>query len=165
MSATAAPESSCCTEMLGQEHSKQIIENFLGVWHGDYSLTNKTFDPNVILVSDRMPTGKGSEPLRIEGKNAMVTFVKRCREGWKEYTFELLQFISDQNKISIQWKMNGITGENMRIKTPLKPDSKVSFKGIDFIILDECAGLIKEIYMAQDLITFFHELELGHVSV
>ncbi|RSM21092.1 hypothetical protein CDV31_000140 [Fusarium ambrosium] len=73
--------------------------------------------------------------------------------------------ISEQNKISIRWKMNGVTGENMRIKTPLKPGSKVSFKGIDFIVLDECSGLIKEINMAQDLITFSHELELGHVSV
>ncbi|KAM6532183.1 hypothetical protein FSOLCH5_001612 [Fusarium solani] len=151
--------------MLSQEHSKHIIENFLGVWHGDYSLADKTFDPNVVLVSDRMPTGKGSEPLKIEGKDGMVAYVKRCREGWKEYTFELLQFISDENKISIQWKMNGTTGEDMRIKTPLKPGSKVSFKGIDFIILDECSGLIKEINMAQDLITFFHGLELGHVSV
>ncbi|KAL6358777.1 hypothetical protein LRP88_08969 [Fusarium phalaenopsidis] len=90
MLAAAAPESTCRTEMLGQEHSKHIIENFFGVWHGDYSLADKAFDPNVVLSSDRMPTGKGSEPLRIEGKDGVVTHVKRCREGWKEYTFELL---------------------------------------------------------------------------
>ncbi|RSM03407.1 hypothetical protein CEP52_007350 [Fusarium oligoseptatum] len=146
MSAEAAPESSCCTKQLGPEHSQHMMKNFFGVWHGDYSLADKTFDPNVILASDRMPTGKR-------------------QEGWKEYTFDLLQSISEQNKISIQWKMNGVTGENMRIKTPLKPGSKVSFKGIDFIVLDESSGLIREINMAQDLITFFHELELGHVSV
>ncbi|RSL77512.1 hypothetical protein CEP51_008996 [Fusarium floridanum] len=164
MSVEAAPES-WCTKQLGPEHSQHMMKNFFGVWHGDYSLADKTFDPNVILASDRMPTGKGSEPLRIEGKDGMVAFVKQCREGWKEYTFDLLQSISEQNKISIQWKMNGVTGENMRIKTPLKPGSKVSFKGIDFIVLDESSGLIREINMAQDLITFFHELELGHVSV
>ncbi|RSL60133.1 hypothetical protein CEP53_005539 [Fusarium sp. AF-6] len=161
MSAETAPESECRTKQLGPEHSQHIIKNFFDIWHGDYSLADEIFDPNVVLVSDRMPTGKGSEPLRIEGKDSMMAFVKQCREGWKEYAFELLQSISEKNKISIRWKMNGVTGENMRVKTPLKPGSK----GIDFIVLDECSGLIKEINIAQALITFFHELELSHVSV
>lgn len=53
----------------------------------------------------------------------------------------------------------------MRVYSPLKPGAEVSYNGSDFLHMDNCTGLIIEDGLTQDLITLFHVMQLGEVSV
>lgn len=99
------------------QYHQQILDNFLNVWGGDYSLLNKTFAPDVIVYADRFPspTGEGSAVSDIQGSQAYLEFIQRARNGWTEYKFEVFRWTSRDFDVAVRWKMEGIMGENFTL--------------------------------------------------
>ena len=47
----------------------------------------------------------------------------------------------------------------------LKEGAHVTYNGTDFLQLDHCSGLIRQVDMAQDYITLYHKLGLAEIKV
>lgn len=47
----------------------------------------------------------------------------------------------------------------------LKEGDYVTYNGTDFLQLDECSGLIKQVDMAQDYITLYYNLGLTEIKI
>ncbi|KAJ5432825.1 uncharacterized protein N7458_011981 [Penicillium daleae] len=129
---------------------------------------NTTFHPDVVLSSDRFPSssGNGSDLTVVTNRSQFSAFVQRSRNGWEKYTFEPIHSLYDVNSIAVRWKMNGVLGANFTLfLTPLKAGSSVTYNGTDLLLLDECTGLIRNDYIAQDLISYFHAMGLSAITV
>ncbi|KAH7152637.1 hypothetical protein EDB81DRAFT_881604 [Dactylonectria macrodidyma] len=141
-----------------------LATNYLGIWGGDLSLVESVIHPKITLIADRLPSSVGSSVISVSNITEYVAFVEKSRAGWAEYNFDIIHSVGKGNQMAIRWKMNGITSANMTLPTILETGSAVTYNGTDFIILDGCTGLVKEVHMAQDFITFFHELGLDSVT-
>jgi hypothetical protein len=53
-----------------------------------------------------------------------------------------------------------LTGEHYR---PLKRGDHVTFNGTDFLVINRCTGLVDEVNIAQDLLTFMRRMGFGTV--
>ncbi|KAH7141515.1 hypothetical protein B0J13DRAFT_623876 [Dactylonectria estremocensis] len=142
-----------------------LATKYLGIWGGDMSLVESVIHPKITLIADRLPASVGSSIISVSNMTEYVAFVGKSRAGWADYSFNIIHSVGKGNQMAIRWKMNGITSANMTLPTTLETGSAVTYNGTDFIILDDCTGLIKEVHMAQDFITFFHELGLTSVTV
>lgn len=49
--------------------------------------------------------------------------------------------------------------------SPLKQGATVTYNGTDFLVLDSCTGQVREAYIAQDLISYFHAMGLTAITV
>ena len=47
----------------------------------------------------------------------------------------------------------------------LKQGAHVTYNGTDFLQLDQCSGLIRQVDMAQDYITLYHNLGLAEIII
>lgn len=47
----------------------------------------------------------------------------------------------------------------------LEEGEYVTYNGTDFLQLDECSKLIKQVDMAQDYITLYHNLGLSEIQI
>ncbi|KKK24330.1 hypothetical protein AOCH_002100, partial [Aspergillus ochraceoroseus] len=149
-------------------HHEYILNNYLDIWNGDLSLINSTFSPDLAFHSDRFPssTGVGSVAIQIPTAQAFRAFVIRSRTGWNQYTFHPYKWAADGLNIAVRWRLEAVMGHNFTLApTTLKPGDPVTYNGTDFLLLDPCTGLIEEANIAQDLITFFHNLGLEAVTV
>ncbi|KAJ5626446.1 hypothetical protein N7528_003873 [Penicillium herquei] len=169
-SATATEDacSSCRHDVTTNSYHEHILNNYLAVWDGDLSLLKSTFHPDVVLYSDRFPssTGNGSDATVITNREEFAAFVERARNGWDSYTFNPITWVGGGHSVVVRWKMEGVLGSNFTLfETPLSAGSNVTYNGTDFLVLDECTGLIKTDYIAQDLITYFHAMGLDYISV
>ncbi|KAH6995169.1 hypothetical protein EDB80DRAFT_877044 [Ilyonectria destructans] len=142
-----------------------LADNYLSLWGGELSLVDSVIHPKISLIADRLPSSVGSDIIQVGNIDEYVAFVQKSRAGWKEYNFDVIHMVGNGNQMAIRWKMNGITSANMTLPTTLDPGSPVTYNGTDFLILDDCTGLVKEVHMAQDFITFFHALGLEAVTV
>ncbi|KAJ5890134.1 hypothetical protein N7504_010944 [Penicillium tannophilum] len=145
-----------------------MLNQYISVWDGDLSLVKSTFHPDVRLFSDRFPssTGNGSTLTAVTNRDEFAAFIENARVGWGKYTFDPIRWVSNGHQIAVRWKMEGILGSNFtRFPTPLDAGSSVTYNGTDFLVLDECTGLIREDYIAQDLISCFHVMGLTEITV
>lgn len=105
---------SCCPNVATKDFHKQVLDNYIGLWGGDYSVASKLLDPAVVVYSDRLPssTGVGSTQGNITSRDQYVAFVERSRNGWQEYNFEVLRWTSSDDNLALRWRMHGIIGDN-----------------------------------------------------
>ncbi|KAJ5692001.1 hypothetical protein N7462_001424 [Penicillium macrosclerotiorum] len=165
---TLASQCSCRDDITTKVYHQHILNNYLAVWGGKFSLINTTFHPDMVVFSDRFPssTGNGSTLTRVTNRDEFTAFVKKSRNGWKEYSFTPIQFVANDDAMAVRWKMNGILGANFTLfPTPLKAGAAVTYNGTDFLVLDDCTGQIREAYIAQDLISYFHAMGLTEITV
>ncbi|KFY09575.1 hypothetical protein V492_05434 [Pseudogymnoascus sp. VKM F-4246] len=160
--ASATP---CCLP-LPPDHHKKVIDLYTRTWNGEDALLNKTFAPTAQLYSDRTPAANGSEVHVIRSSQDILDFMHGAQTGWDKYQFEVAGWAGgDGGNIAVRWKLNGIIGEGFTIPTPLKQGDHVTYNGTDFLRVDECTGLIKQVDIAQDYVTFFHNLGLTGINV
>ncbi|KAH8703604.1 hypothetical protein BGW36DRAFT_423159 [Talaromyces proteolyticus] len=149
-----------------QKKLENVLNNYLSIWNGDVSRVNSTFAPVLSFHGDRFPTSNGSRLIEIGTADEFGAFVKSSRTGWDKYEFKVHAWTGYENQIAVRWKLEAVVGANFTIvPTTLKQGTPVTYNGTDFLILDQCTGLIKEINIAQDLISFFHNLGLTGVTV
>ncbi|KAJ5114164.1 hypothetical protein N7456_002698 [Penicillium angulare] len=166
--ASATADSCCKSDIVSSAHHERILNNYLAIWNGDLSLVKSVFHPDVVLFSDRFPssTGNGSEITGVTNRAEFASFVTRSRTGWASYEFTTIRSVSSGYDIAVRWKMDGVLGKNFTLfPTPLKPGSHVTYNGTDFLVLDECTGQVREDYIAQDLISYFHAMGLDAITV
>ncbi|KAJ5927866.1 hypothetical protein N7466_006822 [Penicillium verhagenii] len=167
-SASSVGDVCCRGDVTTSSYHQKMLDQYLSVWDGDLSLVKSTFHPDVKLYSDRFPssTGNGSTLTEITNREQFAAFVEKSRDGWSKYTFDPIRWVSSGHQIVVRWKMEGVLGSNFTLfPTPLAAGSSVTYNGTDFLVLDECTGLIREDYIAQDLITYFHAMGLSEIAV
>ncbi|CEJ95216.1 hypothetical protein VHEMI10711 [[Torrubiella] hemipterigena] len=152
----------CCAQQ-GKARHEKVISQYLRCWGGEFDLMNSTFAPDVHLYQDRLPTANGSEASNLVNRQEFLAFIKRSRTGWEKYGFEVIFWAGDENKIAIRWRLAAIMGPDFppKIPTNLKAGDHVTYNGTDFLQLDACSGLIKQVDSAQDLVTFFDNLGIS----
>ncbi|KAK5991933.1 hypothetical protein PT974_05323 [Cladobotryum mycophilum] len=146
---------------------QQIVNNYLGMWNGNYSLLPETLHPQVHLYQDRIPTDQGTILLPIQTSEDFRGFIQRAREGWNEYRFELLNYAADQHNIVLRWKLNAVMGPDFppRIPTTKKDGDYITYNGTDFLQLDPCSWLVNQVDSAQDFLALFHSLGIPFLKV
>lgn len=175
------------------EHQQSVISNYLKLWNGDSSVVDSVLSPRLSLHADQFPspTGEGSVPIEVDSSEEFLAFVQRSRTGWEKYNFEVYKSAAQGNNIAIRWRLEAVMGANFTLVpryvlkinrvvrviecsegltfyalySPLKPGDPVTYNGTDFLVLNKCTGLVEEIHMAQDIITFFNALGLTAITV
>ncbi|KHN95438.1 uncharacterized protein MAM_06715 [Metarhizium album ARSEF 1941] len=159
--ALAAPSQSCSPKKpITRERQKQIKDDYLALWCGDYSRADKVLSPGVTLNIDRHPTADGSAPVVVNNSSDFMNFLRWSRTGWEKFNFKVVHWAADGHHIAIRWKLEAVMGTDYCAPTSLKPGDVVSYNGTDFLVLNECTGLVDEVNIAQDMMNLFHALEL-----
>ncbi|CAI7579153.1 hypothetical protein N7533_006577 [Penicillium manginii] len=159
---------SCCEPEHDSTKNQRVLDDYLDIWSGNLTLAETVFHPDVVLHSDRFPssTGKGSDLISVTNRDEFVAFVQRSRKGWKRYTFTPIRSTGDGESVAVRWAMHGVIGSNFTLfPTPLKAGAAVTYDGTDFLVLDTCTGLVREVYITQNLLQYFHAMGLTAITV
>lgn len=113
-SSPSTATSSCCGSVPTRQHQQQIMEQYLDLWAGNYSLEHAILSPDVHLYQDRFPTGNRTRVVAPTSSREFVDFVKSSREGWKEYAFGLMNSAFDGYNVVIRWKLNANVGTKFK---------------------------------------------------
>jgi len=90
----------------------RMVQNYVGLWAGDYSLLNATLSPVINFSSDRFPTANGTADLTFHTAAEFRGFVERARTGWSRYGFEVYKSAAADYNIFIRWRLEAIVGPN-----------------------------------------------------
>ncbi|KAM5369982.1 hypothetical protein ACJZ2D_008665 [Fusarium nematophilum] len=147
-----------------------MLDNYLEVWEGHYDLAEATFMPAMDFITDRNPSptgyGNGSTPTHLRTSEELLDLIRFSRDGWDEYGFQVDRWASNEYEIAVRWRLNAVMGVNFTsLPTTLEEGDFATWNGTDFLILDRCTGLIKEVNSAHDGISFLHSLGIKSVSI
>ena len=111
-------DSKCCPFgklALDREFKEQLMNNYLAVWAGHLELADKVWQPDIVLHTDRHPTGTETFPIIIQNRTAMVDFVRFGRNGWDDFHFEMLDWFESEYYMAIRWVFKGTIGANFTL--------------------------------------------------
>lgn len=116
--AFAAPSQCCSSEKsITRDHQKQIKDDYLAIWGGDYSLSDKVLSSDVTLNIDRHPTANGSAPVVVNNSKEFMDFLKWSRTGWETFAFKVVHWAADGHNIAIRWKLEAVMGKDYSAPT------------------------------------------------
>jgi hypothetical protein len=99
----------------------EVMKNWGVVWRGerDAAVINHTITPDVVLYTDRLPTG--SDPLHlptavvdVHTAEELLEYVGSSRAGFSSYGFVSNFFYVDTNgtRLTSRWTLNATVGED-----------------------------------------------------
>lgn len=100
-----------------KEQQEQIRDNYLALWGGDYTLSDKVLSSGVTLNIDRHPTANGSVPVIVNNSKEFMDFLKWSRTGWEKFAFKVVHWAADGHNIAIRWKLEAVMGEDYSAPT------------------------------------------------
>ncbi|KAH8896753.1 hypothetical protein GQ53DRAFT_527111 [Thozetella sp. PMI_491] len=156
----AAPTSKL---QLTTEDFDKAIHTYLHIWNGDLTLVDSLFSPNLKLEVDLFPTqtGQGTNDISplVNTSAAFGGWVQQARSQFETYTFTLNKWAGSGNCVAARWTLHATIGQNFAVlPTNLKAGDPVTYNGTDFLTLDPSTGLVVEVAVAQDLLTFLDNL-------
>ncbi|KAI9152009.1 Transcription elongation factor SPT5 [Paramyrothecium foliicola] len=162
--ATQAAPACCSKEFnIDQAYRKQIADKYLAMWGGEVALAEEILSPEVDLWVDRHPGPNGTLPVPGANRDDFLAFLTWSRTGWDHFEFEPIHWAGDQQNVAIRWRLNAILGDFINAPTTLKRGDHVTFNGTDFLVINKCTGLVDEVNIAQDLLTFMRRMGFGFV--
>ncbi|KAK5993812.1 hypothetical protein PT974_07249 [Cladobotryum mycophilum] len=168
-SSSAAPTTTenCKTGEPDRAYKEAIAVNYINSWNGDFDLGPQVFAPDVHLYQDRYPTKDGVVEIPVNSQEEFTDFQRRAHDSWNSYMFERVRVSIDGLNVVIRYKQRGIMGPNFSpsILTTLKEGQATTYNGTDWLQLDPCSWLIKQVDSSQDLITYSYILGLPDIKL
>lgn len=109
----AAPASCCAKEFkITPAHRETMMNNYMNIWNGDFSLLNSTLTDKIHFEMDRHPVATGSEPTLATTSGEFLGLVMWSHQGWQSVNFEPVVWIGDGDIIALRWEYTAYMGAN-----------------------------------------------------
>ena len=134
---------------------EQLVENWVSLWNGDYTLAEQIVSPDVRVHAALMDGGDGSA---VKGPSGMVDLIRQIRAAFPDLCFAVqVGPIVDGDHLAVRWVATGTyDGGFPGATAPL--GTGVTFTGNDTLRVER--GRIVEYWLNADTLLLVTQLQV-----